>query len=254
MVVTRAHGAAGGFIEHLRALGAEVRCLPVIRSAPPEDPEPAARALREIEAYRWVVLTSPQGAEVFFAQLANRTAAPSAPRPAFRVAVVGSATARRVEEHGWPVAAMPADFVGEHVAAAMAEIEVLRDQRVLLARAQEANPALVRELEGRGARVEDVAFYRTLPETEDPTGEGARLVTEGAEWITFTSGSTVRNLAARMNLEELQRRHPRLRFASIGPETSKVLREAGVEPSVEAQPHTLEGLVRAVVGAAPVSL
>lgn len=253
VVVTRAHGAAGGFVEQLEALGARVRCLPVIRSAPPTDPGPATRALRELGDYRWVVLTSPQGADVFFAQLAAMNPGATAARVGLRFAVVGTATARRVEAHGCPVAAMPAEFVGEHVAAAMAESEHLWGQRVLLARAQEANPALVRELQVRGALVDDVAFYRTVPETADPTGEAARLVAEGADWITFTSGSTVRNFAARLNLLDLQRLHPRLRLASIGPETSKVLRVCGAEPSVEAHPHTLEALVRALVEAGPVA-
>ena len=73
-----------------------------------------------------------------------------------------------------------------------------------------------------------------------------QLRTEGADWVTFTSGSTVDHFHQRFDLPELLRRHPRMRVASIGPETSRALRALGVEPTVEADPHTVPGLVEAI--------
>jgi uroporphyrinogen III methyltransferase/synthase len=93
-----------------------------------------------------------------------------------------------------------------------------------------------------------VACYRTVPETEDPTGTAARLLEDGADWITFTSGSTVESFHARFDLPKLVKQFPQMRLASIGPETSKALTELGLKAAVEAKTHTIEGLVAAVAG------
>jgi uroporphyrinogen-III synthase len=63
-----------------------------------------------------------------------------------------------------------------------------------------------------------------------------------ADLITFTSSSTVASLAAVLGDGALNG----LRAASIGPVTSAALREHGIEPAAEADPHTVEGLVAAV--------
>jgi len=85
-----------------------------------------------------------------------------------------------------------------------------------------------------------------VPETEDTNGAVARLMESGADWITFTSSSTVENFHARVNLNELLKNFPKMRLASIGPETGKALSAIGVKPAVEAKPHNLEGLVSAI--------
>ncbi len=52
----------------------------------------------------------------------------------------------------------------------------------------------------------------------------------------------VTNFVAAAGREALQD----IRIASIGPITSATLREHGIEPTVEAQPHTIGGLVEAI--------
>ena len=71
----------------------------------------------------------------------------------------------------------------------------------------------------------------------------------GADWITFTSGSTVEKFHARFDLPGLLKRFPAMRLASIGPETSKAIRALGIKETVEAREHTLEGLVRGLMTA-----
>ena len=97
------------------------------------------------------------------------------------------------------------------------------------------------ELSKQGAIVDQCVAYRTVPETADPTGAAERIRTEGADWITFTSSSTVENFFA------LDLPWPDgCRAASIGPITSKTLREHGREPAVEAPQHDIPGLVEAL--------
>jgi len=109
-----------------------------------------------------------------------------------------------------------------------------------------ANPELPLELEKLGAIVDDVACYKTVPETDDVNGAAERLLEAGADWVTFTSSSTVENFHARFDLPKLKQQFSDMRLVSIGPETSKTLRKIGVEPDAEAREHTIPGLINAV--------
>ena len=128
----------------------------------------------------------------------------------------------------------------------LSDFESIENLKILLLRAEVANPELPRELEALGAIVDDVACYKTVPETEDVNGAAARLLEEGADWITFTSSSTVENFHARFDLPALLKKFPQIKLASIGPETSKALNALGLKPAVEAKPHTIEGIVAAL--------
>jgi uroporphyrinogen III methyltransferase/synthase len=97
--------------------------------------------------------------------------------------------------------------------------------------------------------VDDIAIYRTVPETEDPAGAGAALLESGADWITFTSGSTVEHFHTRFDLPKLLKKFPQMKLASIGPETSKAIRVLGLEPALETKEHTTDGLIAALLKA-----
>jgi uroporphyrinogen III methyltransferase/synthase len=98
-----------------------------------------------------------------------------------------------------------------------------------------------------GAIVDDVASYQTVGDTDDPTGAGSTLIETGADWVTFTSASTAEHFHARFDLPGLLKKHPSMKIASIGPETSKALASLGVKWTIEANPHTVDGLVEALV-------
>jgi uroporphyrinogen III methyltransferase / synthase len=85
-----------------------------------------------------------------------------------------------------------------------------------------------------------------VAETDDASGAAARLLESGADWVTFTSASTVNHFQDRFNLPKLLERFPQMRLATIGPETTKALTTLGLQPAVEANEHTVEGLVAAL--------
>ena len=143
---------------------------------------------------------------------------------------------------------MPEEYVAAKVTKAILNFESIENLRILLMRAEIANPDLPQELEKHGAIVDDVACYRTVPETEDLNGNAERLLESGADWITFTSSSTVENFHARFDLPKLKQQFPKTRIASIGPETSKTLAALGVPPDTEAREHNIPGLIRALRG------
>ncbi len=245
VVVTRTREQAGEFIAALSELGADVISLPVIRIEPPTDKDPLKDVLLELGTYDWLVFTSANGVteffRYFFAGFEDLRALGN-----IRIAAVGPGTAARLRELHLRVDVVPEESLGVKVAAAINKFEDVENLKVCLLRAERANPDLADALNKLRAIVDDVAVYRTEPETEDITGAGARLLTEGAEWITLTSASTVENFHQRFDLPGLVARFPQLKIATIGPETTKALTALGLKPTTEAKPHTTEGLLKAI--------
>jgi uroporphyrinogen III methyltransferase/synthase len=250
IVVTRTRAQSGELSARFTDLGAEVLSLPTLRIAPPTHKEPLLEALTSLGEYDWIVFSSANGVTAFFDGLLAAYDDIRALGNA-RLAAVGPATAAQLRQRHLRVDAQPAEFLGRHIAEAIAAQESLENTRLLVARAETANPDLVRELEDRGAIVDDVGFYRTEPEPLSPDGPLKTLRDLGADWIVFTSSSTASNLHAACPLPELRQQHPRLRFASIGPETSRTLLALGIKPDVQARQSTLDDLVQAVTAASP---
>ena len=148
---------------------------------------------------------------------------------------MGPGTARAFKEHGIAADIVPQRSVAEGMVEALAGVPV---ERALLVRAAEGRDVVPDALRERGAHVDVVALYETVPE---PLDDDAIAAVARADYVTFTSASTVRHLLAAAG--EL----PGARLASIGPATSAELRAHGREPDLEADPHTPDGLVDAVL-------
>lgn len=245
VVVTRTREQASQLSQKLADHGAEVLEIPTIRIVPPTNHGPLIEAMTGLGEYDWIVFTSPNGVAKFF-EYFFKAFDDIRSLGLLRIAAVGPATAAKLRELHLRVDAMPEEFVASKVAKAISAVENIENLRVLCLRAEVANPDLVTQLEQLGGIVDDIACYQTVPETEDRTGAAASLLASGAEWITFTSGSTVEKFHARFDLPGLLRRFPGIKTASIGPETSKALAALGIEPTVEARPHHLDGLIGAI--------
>ena len=247
VVVTRSREQAGQLSRLLHDRGAEVLEVPTIKLDAPTERQDLVDALLELNSYDWLVFTSPNGVskffEYFFKQFHDMRDLGGA-----RIAAVGPATAGRLKDLHLQVDLMPEEALGMEVAKAFKKFESIENLKICLLRAEVANPELPRALEELGAIVDDVACYKTVPETEDATGAAAHLQSQGADWVAFTSGSTVENFHARFDLPALLKKFPQLKTATIGPETSKALAALGLKPTVEARQHTLEGLVAGIVG------
>jgi uroporphyrinogen III methyltransferase/synthase len=242
VVVTRARDQAGILGARLSELGAEVLEVPTIKIEPPTKREILVDALLELNSYDWLVFTSPNGVtqffEYFFKQFHDMRDIGGA-----RIAAVGPATANKLKELHLQVDLMPDEAVGAKIAEAFTEFETVENLKICLFRAEVANQELPRELEALGAIVDDIPLYKTVAEMEDRTGAALRLVETGADWITFTSASTVEHFHARFDLPALLKKFPQMKLASIGPETTKALSELALEATVEAGEHTMDGLV-----------
>jgi uroporphyrinogen III methyltransferase/synthase len=261
IVVTRARAQASGLAATLRNLGAEVIELPAIRIEPTIKSDEVRGAIERIGEYTLICITSPNGAHLLFEAMAvggldaralgggtknkqvgrgGSEAADEAPaRIGAAVAAIGPGTARALAEHGISADIVPERFVAEALVEALASVDV-EGKRVLIARAAEARDVLPDALRERGGEVDVVALYETVRETPAPEAIEAA---QSADYVTFTSSSTVHNLT-----EALGDRFPAAaRIVSIGPITSEAVRAAGLEVHVEAERHDIDGLVIALL-------
>jgi uroporphyrinogen III methyltransferase / synthase len=248
VVVTRTREQASQLSSQLQELGAEVLEIPTIKILPPEHRQGIVDALLELNSYDWLVFTSPNGVTTFF-EYFFRNFHDMRDLGGARIAAVGPATAKKLKELHLQVDLMPDEALAASIAEAFSEFETIENLRMCLLRAEVANPELPATLEALGAIVDDIACYKTVPEAEDVSGASAKLLESGADWITFTSSSTVEHFHTRFDLPALTQKFPQLRLASIGPETTKSLAALGLQPAIEARQHTIEGLVETLLSA-----
>ena len=242
VVVTRARTQASSLAARLAALGADVVEAPAIRvvARSSETPEIAA-ALDAIGSYALVCITSANGAELLMDALSARGRDARALAGA-TVAAVGPATVAALRARGIRADVVPERSIADALALALERMP-LAGRRALVVRPGEARDTLPLALAERGARVDVVAIYDTVPEPLDP----AMLErVESADYVTFTSGSTVRYLLDGLGAGAAAAL-ARVRIASIGPATSATARELGLDVHVEALRHDVDGLVEALV-------
>jgi uroporphyrinogen III methyltransferase/synthase len=235
VAVTRARAQASGLSARLRSLGAAVVEAPAIRIVALEGPAP------DLGGYDLVCLTSPNGVRILFDRL-SAAGEDARALAGTTVAAIGPGTAAALAGRGIDADVIPERSTGEGLLDALAgrPTRPWEGGRALVARAAEARDTLPDGLRERGAEVDVLALYETVVEDLSP----AQLEALGrADYVTFTSSSTVKNLIAAAGIAALER--PRL--LSIGPVTSATLREHGLEPDVEATAHDIEGLVAALL-------
>jgi uroporphyrinogen III methyltransferase/synthase len=224
VAVTRARAQASELAARLRALGATTVEAPAIRT------QPLDVTLPPVRDYDLLCVTSPTGAEYLFRHLRD-----ARELAGVTVAAIGPGTARALRERGVEPDVVPERAVAEGLVEAL---EGLEFERVLVARAKEGRDVLPDALRARGSHVDVAALYETVAE---PLSDEARDAAAAADYLLFTSGSSVRFFAeAGGSLSG-----PKL--VSIGPATSAVLQELGAAPDLEADPHTPDGLIAALL-------
>jgi len=238
IIVTRDRLQSSDLAEPLESLGAEALLLPAIEIRDASDPGPLNDAIARLESYDWLIFTSANGVRYFIDALDK---SPHDMRMLkSRICAIGPATKAAVEALHLKVDLMPREYVAESLLEAFAK-ESLQFRRILLPRAAVARDLVPRELSRRGATVDVVEAYQTVAPA-DLASRARVILDRNPHWITFTSSSTVTNFIDAAGREALGQ----IKIASIGPITSATLREHDLDPAVEAQPHTIDGLVDAI--------
>ena len=244
VLVGRARHQASALSDALRLLGAEVIEIPFIEIREPASWQPLDKAITRLLDYDWLILTSVNGVQAFFARLA-KLGKTEADLLHLNLAAIGPATRKMIEKHGLPVDVMPEEYVAEAV---VAELKPeIKGKRVLLVRAKIARDVIPNELVKAGAKVDVIEAYETvLPESSRT--ELAKILRDPRrkpDVITFTSSSTVKNF-----LDLLGKGNQALltgtKLASIGPVTSETMRQHGLRVDIEAREYTIPGIVATI--------
>lgn len=247
IVVTRPASQSAELIAQLRGLGAEPIACPAIAIAPPDDYAPLDAAIARLPNYDWLIVTSANGVHALLGRMAALGAS-QAPLRALTIGAIGPATAATLAEYGLSAAFMPGEYVAEAI---LAEIGDVAGRRILLPRADIARAALAEGLRARGAQVDEIAAYRTVP------GAGAASLADPLragtiDAITFTSSSTVRYLLDGLQAAGLARADAIAALSAaavicIGPITADTARAEGLRVDAIAQEFTGDGLVAMLV-------
>lgn len=245
VLVTRTRPQASELSSILRSLGARVLEFPLIRIGPPASWALVDREIQRMSRYDWVLFTSANGVEMFFSRLSSK-GKDARVLGNTKVGAIGPATAAKLAECGIKADLIPRRFVSESLAEDLISKEKLRGKKVLLARAEEARNVLRKELERKGARVKELSLYRVFPAGEESREIRSRLENNGIDLVTFASSSTVRNFEAFAGRKTLREIKSRVRFASIGPVTTRTIKSCGLSVACEAKQYTVKGLATAI--------
>jgi len=241
VLITRPRRDAEPLADLLRSRGAEPILAPAIEILPPDDPKPLDAALRLAVngGVEWTVFTSPRSVESVVARLVVLKFELRLPT---LHAVVGEGTADALLMLGREPDLMPPEFT----TAALGEAFPVGKGKVLLPRADIAPPGLEDVLREKGWDPVRVTAYRTTFAETLPADAAAALEAVdpddgAASAIVFTSASTVHGFVHAGG-------HARagLSVVAIGPVAGKAAEDAGFTVDAIAEPHTMEGIAKAL--------
>ena len=252
VLVTRSRTQASSLVQQLTERGAEAVELPTIEVLPLDSYGAFDEALAGIQRYQWLVLASVNAVQAVFDRLRHAGGDARALGPV-RVAAIGPATAEALLKNGVAADFVPDTYTSEAIAEGFRSFPMY-GARVLLPRPDIGQESLPEGLRALGAQVDQVTAYRTVTPADAKKHTQELLASQGIDVATFTSSSTVRNLMALLkgDIEPLRG----ALIATIGPSTSHAARELGLRVDLEAQVHTVSGLVQAIADhyeAAPVA-
>jgi uroporphyrinogen-III synthase len=266
VLVGRARHQAGALSGELRRLGAQVLEIPFIEIRKPRSFRSLDSALKSLDSYDWLILTSVNGVEAMWQRLeklripvrsreghgpaggvkSEIKAALTAERQ-LQIAAIGPATKKAIEHRGLKVDVMPKEYVAESVVRSLRRR--VRGKSVLLVRAKVARDVIPRELRKAGAHVDVVEAYETVvPESSRRRLQAVlKNPRKRPGVVTFTSSSTVKNFMDLLNKGPQPKLLNGIQTASIGPVTTATLREVRLPVDIEAREFTIAGLVSAIV-------
>ena len=243
ILVTRAVGQSSQFTQLLQQAGATVLELPAIQILPPASWEALDQAIAQLDQFDWLVLTSTNGVDAFFARLAaqGRDIAALAD---LKIAVVGQKTAASLQAQGRAPDFIPPDFVADSL---VEHFPVAAGLKLLFPRVETGGrELLVQALNAQGAVVTEVAAYQSGCATTMPPEIVLALQQTKIDTITFASSKTVACFHKLLQAYDLAL-PDHLCLASIGPQTSLTCQDCFGRVDLEATTYTLEGLTQAII-------
>jgi len=243
IVLTRDPIGNAEFSAKLIAKLAEPVELPVTKLKPLTGSNAFVNSLAKLGEYDWLIFTSANGVETFFAALAklNKDARVLG---RVKIACIGDRTAEKLSCFGLKTDFVPDKFTSADLAKGLVEYTNLKDRKVLLLRSQLASDDLPQLLQTAGPIVDDVPIYTSEKNICDLKLVSESLAEKKIHWLTFASPFAVTCFFEQLLPDSVKSSGAKV--ASIGPVTSKKLTDLGVKVDVEAAEHTVDGLISAI--------
>ena len=248
VLVTRPREQAHELVDLLTTLGAESIEAPMIKMAPPEDPDPLLRAAANPEEFDWIIFTSANAVDAFMTALLDGERDVRALKGP-RICTSGTATAARLATYGIKVDLIPHEFRADAVVASLLETASMKGARVLLPHADIGREVIAEQLREAGAVVTEVIAYRTILEDAQREGDPdiyGMLLDGRIDVVTFTSPSAVRNFAKIHGADQVADLLKNTVVATIGPVTADACRQLSIPVTVQPKTYTVHGLVDAI--------
>ncbi len=250
IIVTRARHQAEGLAQMLQSYGADIILCPTIEIRPPDNWHAVDEAISKLRYYQWLVFTSSNGVTHFLRRF-DETGHGRAELAALKICSVGKKTTDKLQEERLQVDLMPQKFTAENLASAFIRKfgvgQRIRGTRMLLPAAKTTRDVIRPSLEKLGVTVDVVETYQNvLPDVS--TEEVISLIgQQPADYVIFTSPSTVNNLAVLLDSDQLTAHLPNTRVACIGPVTAKAAEQCGLTVHLLPQQHTAPAIVELLI-------
>ncbi len=243
VVITRPERQADDLARLLAAEGANPIAFATIAIEPPESFHELDAALDGLESFDWLIFTSANGVHFFFERL-HQKGRDVRDLKGIKIACIGPATARQIEERGIRVDLVPEQYIAEGLLNSFEGLE-MTGKKILIPRAQKARDLLPEGLRKMGADVVVATAYRTVNSGKKKDEFLSYIEAGEVDVLTFTSSSTVTNFVEIMGKD--YRLPQRVKIACIGPVTAATAQKAGFKIDISQEEYTMEGLVGALV-------
>lgn len=237
ILVTRPRELASKMSDRLRKKGAEVVELPAIRTQAIEDNEKLDKAFEDIKNYQWIAFTSQVGVKVFFDAMKDKKMDVRALSGA-KIAAVGTATKKALEERGIFADFIPSVYDGETLGKELTPLCNDGD-KILIPRAKMGSGEIIKELSKiPNVQIDDVAIYDTLYEKSELIDEAAEFANGSIDYAVFTSASTVHGFAKAVEGMDFSN----VEAICIGKQTAKAAQEYGMKVHMS-QKATIDSVI-----------
>lgn len=246
IAITRTREQSSNLKSQLQSLGADVLELPLIQVTSAVQESVKEEIFAELGSYDWIVFSSPNGVRHFFNTFLDEFKDLRS-MGFMRIAAVGPATVREIEKFRLQVEVMPEKHTGPDLAAALIATGSIEHAKILIVKGNLGTDDLIKPLEDKWAIIDRFEVYKTEPTDLSRNVAAESFRKAGAHAITFTSGSTVRSFVKQAKSLQLADGGVIPKTFSIGPQTSKVMKELHVPLTKEARISTIDGLVASIV-------
>lgn len=221
--------------EKLISLGAETVPLNTLNILEYKNNRRFDESLRNAGEYGWIVLTSANGAEIFFNRM-HELKMDIRILAGVKFAVIGSGTAEILEKKDIYPELMPEIFTSSELGTALANA-VSGDEKVLILRAENGTSDLTNILTENNIRFDEIKTYLA-----EPLSENIRGTYIDTDFLIFASASGVQAF-----FSSGSRISEKTKIVCIGEVTAGKLRELGINDFIVSDVHTSDGIIDKII-------